>query len=50
MHGADLVRHIHAGYSDYFDIAVAGFPQHHLLPPEEREQEMRWLKEKSTWV
>ena len=45
-HGADLVRHIHAGYRDYFDIAVAGFPQHQLLPPEEREEEMRRLKEK----
>ncbi|KAF8576478.1 methylenetetrahydrofolate reduct [Ramaria rubella] len=46
MHGIDLVRHIHAEYADYFDIAVPGFPQHQLLPPEEREQEMRWLKEK----
>jgi methylenetetrahydrofolate reductase (NADPH) len=46
MHGVDLIRHIRAGYGDYFDIAVAGFPQHQLLPPEERENEMRWLKEK----
>ncbi|KAF8532451.1 methylenetetrahydrofolate reductase-domain-containing protein [Gautieria morchelliformis] len=46
MHGVDLIRHIHAEYGNYFDIAVAGFPQHQLLPPEEREQEMRWLKEK----
>lgn len=46
IYGADLVRHIHAEYGDYFDIAVAGFPQHQLLPPEEREAEMRWLKEK----
>lgn len=45
-HGIDLVRYIHANYADYFDIAVAGFPQHMLLPPEERDQEMRWLKEK----
>lgn len=40
------MRHIHAGYADYFDIAVAGFPQHQLLPPKERDQEMRWLKDK----
>ncbi|KAF8508575.1 methylenetetrahydrofolate reductase-domain-containing protein [Hysterangium stoloniferum] len=46
MHGIDLVRHIHSQYADYFDIAVAGFPQHQLLPPKERDQEMRWLKEK----
>lgn len=45
-HGVDLVRHIHAGYGDYFAIAVAGFPQYQFLPLEEREQEMRWLKEK----
>jgi len=46
-HGIDLVRYIRANYGDYFDIAVAGFPQHQLLPPEERDQEMRWLKEKT---
>ncbi|KAH7890793.1 methylenetetrahydrofolate reductase-domain-containing protein [Phlebopus sp. FC_14] len=46
VHGIDLVRHIHKNYGDYFDIAVAGFPQNQLLPPEERELEMKYLKEK----
>ncbi|KAH7927301.1 methylenetetrahydrofolate reduct [Leucogyrophana mollusca] len=46
VHGIDLVRHIHQEYDDYFDIAVAGFPQDQLLPPEERAQEMKYLKEK----
>ncbi|KAF5350217.1 hypothetical protein D9758_007796 [Tetrapyrgos nigripes] len=46
VHGVDLVRHIRREYGDYFDIAVAGFPQHMLLPPEERDREMKWLKEK----
>ncbi|KAF9240705.1 methylenetetrahydrofolate reductase-domain-containing protein [Melanogaster broomeanus] len=46
IHGIDLVRHIHKEYGDYFDIAVAGFPQNQLLPPEERELEMKYLKEK----
>lgn len=46
MHGIDLVKHIHSEYGDYFDIAVAGFPQHQLLPPEERELEMKYLKDK----
>ncbi|TFK29728.1 methylenetetrahydrofolate reductase [Coprinopsis marcescibilis] len=46
VHGIDLVRHIRKNYGDYFDIAVAGFPQHMLLPPEERDNEIRWLKEK----
>ncbi|RDB23864.1 Methylenetetrahydrofolate reductase 1 [Hypsizygus marmoreus] len=46
MHGIDLVRHIRREYGDYFDIAVAGFPQHQLLPPEERDLEMKYLKEK----
>ncbi len=46
VHGIDLVRHIRREYGDYFDIAIAGFPQHMLLPPEERDQEMQWLKEK----
>lgn len=45
-HGIDLVRYVHANYFDYFDVAVPGFPQHQLLPPEEREREMTWLKEK----
>jgi len=40
------VRYIRKEYSDYFDIAVAGYPQTHTLPPEERDQEMTWLKEK----
>ncbi|KAL0953843.1 hypothetical protein HGRIS_005020 [Hohenbuehelia grisea] len=46
VHGIDLVRHIRRIYGDYFDIAVAGFPQHMLLPPDEMKQEMQWLKEK----
>ncbi|KAJ3932064.1 MAG: methylenetetrahydrofolate reductase-domain-containing protein [Lentinula lateritia] len=46
VHGIDLVRHIRREYGDYFDIAVAGFPQHQTLPPEERDLEMRYLKEK----
>jgi len=46
VHGIDLVKHIRREYDDYFDIAVAGFPQHMTLPPEERDNEIRWLKEK----
>ncbi|KAJ3999800.1 methylenetetrahydrofolate reductase-domain-containing protein [Lentinula boryana] len=46
VHGIDLVRHIRREYGDYFDIAVAGFPQHQTLPPEERDLEMKYLKEK----
>jgi len=46
VHGIDLVRHIRKHYGDYFDIAVAGFPQHMQLPPDERDNEIRWLKEK----
>ena len=40
------MRYIRKEYGDYFDIAVAGYPQTHTLPPEERDQEMTWLKEK----
>lgn len=46
VYGIDLVRHIRRDYGDYFDIAVAGFPQNQLLPPAERDLEMRYLKEK----
>jgi len=46
VHGIDLVRHIKAQHDDYFDIAVAGFPETILLPPEEFEREMGYLKEK----
>ncbi|KJA27961.1 hypothetical protein HYPSUDRAFT_1091323 [Hypholoma sublateritium FD-334 SS-4] len=46
VHGIDLVKHIRRKYSDYFDIAVAGFPQHMSLPEEELKKEMQWLKEK----
>jgi methylenetetrahydrofolate reductase (NADPH) len=45
-HGVDLVRYIRKEYGDYFDIAVAGYPQTHYLPPEERDQELIYLKEK----
>ena len=46
VHGIDLVKHIRKLYGDYFDIAVAGFPQHMLLPPDEIAFEMKCLKEK----
>jgi methylenetetrahydrofolate reductase (NADPH) len=46
VHGIDLVQHIHRHYGDYFDIAVAGFPQHQLLPQEEFDLELGYLKEK----
>jgi len=46
VHGIDLVKHIRREYDDYFDIAVAGFPQNHMLPPAERDLEMKYLKEK----
>lgn len=46
VHCIDLVRHIRDIYGDYFDIAVAGFPQHASLPEEEFRQEVQWLKEK----
>lgn len=46
VHGIDLVRHIQREHGDYFDIAVAGFPQHQLLPPQERDLEIQYLKEK----
>ncbi|EPT01133.1 hypothetical protein FOMPIDRAFT_1023440 [Fomitopsis schrenkii] len=45
-HGVDLVRHIRAHYGDYFDIAIAGFPQHVQLPPDELAAELGYLKEK----
>lgn len=40
------MRYIRKEYGDYFDISVAGYPQTHTLPPQEREQEMTYLKEK----
>lgn len=46
VHGIDLVKHIRNKHGDYFDIAVAGFPEHMSLPPDERDNEIRWLKEK----
>lgn len=46
VHGIDLVQHIRTKYGDYFDIAVAGFPQHQLLPPDELALELKYLKEK----
>lgn len=45
-YGVDLVRHIRKEYGDYFDIAVAGYPQTQRLPPDEREREMGYLKQK----
>lgn len=46
VHGIDLIRHITQNYGDYFDIAVAGFPQQQTLPPDELAQEIQWMKEK----
>ncbi|KAF9525328.1 methylenetetrahydrofolate reductase-domain-containing protein [Crepidotus variabilis] len=46
VHGIDLVKHIRREYDDYFDIAVAGFPEHMSLPPDELAKEIQWLKEK----
>jgi len=45
-HGIDLIRHIRKHHGDYFEIAIAGFPQHVTLPPQEFAQELQWLKEK----
>ncbi|KAG8930278.1 hypothetical protein FRC03_000692 [Tulasnella sp. 419] len=45
-HGIDLVKHIKKNHGDYFDIAVAGFPQDIELPPEEMDREMNYFKEK----
>lgn len=46
VHGIDLVRHIKRHHADYLDIAVPGFPEHVLLPPEEFQAELKYLKEK----
>jgi methylenetetrahydrofolate reductase (NADPH) len=46
VYGIDLVKHIRNQYEDDFDIAVAGFPEHMALPPNDRDNEIRWLKEK----
>ncbi|KAG8852083.1 hypothetical protein FRB91_007020 [Serendipita sp. 411] len=46
VHGIDLVRHIRKNYDDYFEIAVAGFPEHQALPEEELQLELHYLKEK----
>lgn len=45
----DLVKYIRAEYGDYFDIAVAGFPQGHPETPEgvdAQALEIQYLKEK----
>ncbi|KAI5450397.1 methylenetetrahydrofolate reductase (NAD(P)H) met13 [Naganishia albida] len=45
----DLVKYIRAEYGDYFDIAVAGFPQGHpeTAPGEDAQaKEIQYLKEK----
>lgn len=45
----DLVRYIRSEYGDYFDIAVAGFPQGHPETEESAEAqrlELQYLKEK----
>ncbi|KAI0717993.1 methylenetetrahydrofolate reduct [Cerioporus squamosus] len=46
QYGVDLVRHIRKHYGDYFDIAVAGYPQTQRLPPAEAAREMQYLKDK----
>jgi methylenetetrahydrofolate reductase (NADPH) len=49
MKAIDLVRYIRAEYGDYFDIAVAGFPQGHPETPEgdiAQNLELEYLKEK----
>ncbi|CCA74929.1 probable MET13-putative methylene tetrahydrofolate reductase [Serendipita indica DSM 11827] len=46
VHGIDLVRHIRKNYGDYFEIAVAGFPEHAMLSEEEQQVELQYLKEK----
>lgn len=46
VHGIDLVQHIRREYGDYFDIAVAGFPEHMTLPEEELNKEIQFLKQK----
>ena len=46
VHGIDLVRHIRKNYGDYFEIAVAGFPEHQMLSEEELQAELAWLKQK----
>lgn len=45
-YGVDLVRYIRKQYGDYFDIAVAGYPQTQRLSPEEAAREMQYLKDK----
>ncbi|EJF64401.1 methylenetetrahydrofolate reduct [Dichomitus squalens LYAD-421 SS1] len=45
-YGVDLVRYIRAEYDDYFDVAVAGYPQTQTLPPAEAAREMQYLKDK----
>ncbi|PPQ78383.1 hypothetical protein CVT25_011606 [Psilocybe cyanescens] len=46
VHGIDLVKHIRREYGDYFDIAVAGFPEHMSLSQEECDREISYLKQK----
>ncbi|KAI1796765.1 methylenetetrahydrofolate reduct [Ganoderma leucocontextum] len=45
-YGVDLVRYIRTEHGDYFDIAVAGYPQTQNLSPEEAAREMEYLKGK----
>jgi methylenetetrahydrofolate reductase (NADPH) len=45
-HGIDLVKHIRKEYGDYFDVAVAGFPQIMGLPKDELAREMQFFKDK----
>ena len=45
----DLVKYIRAEYGDYFDVAVAGFPQGHPETPEgedDKRKEIEYLKAK----
>ncbi|BFZ62037.1 methylenetetrahydrofolate reductase (NAD(P)H) met13 [Saitoella coloradoensis] len=42
----DLVKHIKDKYDDYFDIAVAGYPEGHPDDEEDEDANIRYLKEK----
>ena len=44
-HAVDLIRYIRKHYGDYFDIAVAGFPEGHPQGTS-RAEEMQFLKAK----
>ncbi|TIB72613.1 methylenetetrahydrofolate reduct [Wallemia mellicola] len=47
-YAADLVRHIRQEYGDYFEVAVAGFPEGNLQykHSSDKDNEIQYLKEK----